>query len=274
MVIKRQDYEEPRCLLDMDRSAEKPLYTVPVERVIGKLDEYFYSGDFDAAERHLKYWLEEAKQGRDKRAELTIRNEMMGFYRQRGKKDEAYEAASEGMRLTGLLGMEGSLSSATTCLNCATVFKAFGEPERAVEYYEKARELYEAFLPAGDKKLAGLYNNLALALTDLGRYDEAAAFYESAIKIDLALGGGEPDAAISCLNLADLYAEQLGAIESEEPVTACLENAASLLDRVRDRSDGYYSYVCEKCACVYAHYGWFMYEKELRERVKKIHDGT
>jgi len=270
--LPREDYEEPVCLLDMDRSEERPLVSVPIGRVIEKLDELFFMNDFDAAERHLKYWLSEAQQGRDRRAELTLRNEMMGFYRQRGRRSEAYEAVSEGLRLLSLLEFEGSLSAAATYLNCATVYKVFEEPEKAVEYYERARALYEKYLPAGDTRLGGLYNNLALALVDLGRLDEADGYYLKAIDIMEASPGGAPEAAISYLNLADEVVLRLGALESEPLVCDCLDRAAALLDSEKDRADGYYAYVCEKCAAVYSYYGYFLYEKELKERARLIHE--
>ena len=44
---------------------------------------YMGQKDYAGAERHLKYWLEEAKLGHDLRGQLTIRNELIGFYGRR-----------------------------------------------------------------------------------------------------------------------------------------------------------------------------------------------
>ena len=38
--------------------------------------------------------------------------------------------------------------------------------------------------------------------------------------------------------------------------------------------DGYYAFVCEKCASVFGYYGFFMYEKELHERSRRIYEGS
>ena len=276
-IIGREDYEEPLCLLDMDGGVpeeERVISTVPVERIIKKLDSYFFSKDFDGAERHLLYWLAEARAGRDRRGELSILNELMGFYRQTGKKSEAYGSASEGLALVEKTGMEGTISAATTCLNAATVYKTFDESEKAVPLYEKAKELYEKYLPAGDGKLGGLYNNMGLALTDVGRYAEADGYYKKAIEIMENTDGGELEAAISYLNLADEVTLRLGALEAETLVSGYLDLAAALLDKKKDAKSGYYAYVCEKCATVYGYYGYFIYENELKARAESIYEGT
>ena len=54
--LSKDDYEEPRCLLNM----HPEVTPIPVGRMIEKLDSYLNQNDYDAAERHLKYWLTEA----------------------------------------------------------------------------------------------------------------------------------------------------------------------------------------------------------------------
>ena len=62
---------------------------IPGRRVIEKLDEYMSRRDYAGAERHLLYWLEEARLGRDERGELVVRNELVGHYRKVGDRDKA-----------------------------------------------------------------------------------------------------------------------------------------------------------------------------------------
>ena len=47
--------------------------------------------------------------------------------------------------------------------------------------------------------------------------------------------------------------------------------AMKILDDYENR-DGYYAFVCEKCASVFGYYGHFFYEKELKERAKAIYE--
>ena len=72
-----------------------------------------------------------------------------------------------------VLGIEENVGAATTYLNSATVFKAFGNPEQALPLYEKAKTIYERDLEPNDERLGGLYNNMGLALVDLKRFKEA-----------------------------------------------------------------------------------------------------
>ena len=36
--------------------------------------------------------------------------------------------------------------------------------------------------------------------------------------------------------------------------------------------DGYYAFVCEKCAPVFGYYGYFLTERELNRRAREIHE--
>ena len=36
--------------------------------------------------------------------------------------------------------------------------------------------------------------------------------------------------------------------------------------------DGYYAFVCEKCAPVFGYYGYFLTEQELNRRAREIYD--
>jgi len=68
---------------DFDPGSQ-PVHPVPQQRIAEKLNEYMSRKDYPAVERHLLYWLEEARQGNDPRGALMIRNEMIGHYRKTG----------------------------------------------------------------------------------------------------------------------------------------------------------------------------------------------
>lgn len=273
--IPAEDYKEPVCPFVSDFYEGGPaVEPIPVGRFIEKFDELIYKkNDIPAARRHLDYWERAAKAGNDARGLLTVENEMMGFFRQNGTKDEAYAAADTALGLLGKLGLSDHVSGATTYLNAATVYKTFGEPEKAVENYEKARVIYEKQLDNSDPRLAGLYNNYALALCDMGRFDEAEKMYFSALEIVEKDESQALERAITYLNLADLYYEKFGELDSADFIEKYLSKAEAVLDGDVVR-DGYYAYVCEKSAPTFEYYGWFMAAKTLRERAAMIHDGT
>lgn len=267
-LLSKNDYEEPRCLLNM-----RPEVTpIPVRRIMEKLDSYLDRNDYDAAERHLLYWLAEADACRDARGRLTLLNEQIGLYRKRGKEAECLRAAKDALALAESLEMENSVSYGTTLINAATGYKAFGKAEEALPLYRRARAIYEAALGPGDGRLGGLYNNMALALADLAEYREAEELYHKAIGIMEKQENGALEVAVSCLNLADLAAAEAGPEAAEEKIEKLLTKAEELLNAESLPRDGYYAFVCEKCAPVFGYYGYFLTEEELKRRAKEIHE--
>ena len=232
---------------------------IPVERVLEKLDAYFNKKDLPAAERHLQYWLAEAELTGDRPGRLTILNEQIGFYRKLQREPEAMTACTMALEAAEELGPDGTVSHATTLLNAATAYKAFGKAAEALPLYARAREIYEDVLPPGDGRRGGLYNNMALTLVDLGRYSEAEALYEQALSVMTQAPGGEPEMAVTHCNLADLA-------ELEQNREGCLRHldaAWALLHTPGLRQDGYFAFVCEKCAPAFGAFGQPEREAEL-----------
>ena len=86
--------------------------------------------------------------------------------------------------------------------------------------------------------------------------------------------GGEPEQAITWLNMADALEAELGPEGAAEYTDGYLDRAAELLDTESIPRDGYYAFVCEKCAPVFGHYGYFALEAELKRRAQEIHERT
>ena len=245
--------------------------TVPVSRVIEKLDGYLNANDYEGALRHLLYWKNEAESLADRRAQLTLNCELMGLYRKISKGKEAVIAAETAISLIDELFLADSVTAGTTFLDAATVFNAFSDNARAVEYFKKAKTAYEKHLAGSDPKLAALYNNYALALVSLGKFSEARAFYEKALAIDKAAPKGAADAAITYLNMANLIDAETGFENAVEEIEDCLKNARSLLDGIAER-DGYYAFVCEKCAGTFGYYGYVSYAEQLKKTAEEIYE--
>ena len=273
--LQPEDYTDPACPFCTDQyQKEPPVRSIPTGRVLDKLDEHFAKNDYAGAERHLLYWRKEAELGRDRRGELLIANELMGLYRKTGRLDEAKKEAETALSLSEELGVENETAGGTACLNAATVYKAAGEPARSLALFEKARAVLEKTAADQPGLLAGLYNNTALTLVDLARFDEAQKLYEKALDLLTNVKNGQADAAVTWLNLADLYTARDGAEGAEKSVAACVERAAALLDGPDLPRDGYYAFVCEKCAPVFGYYGYFLLEQTYRERAKNIYERT
>lgn len=115
IFLSKNDYEEPRCLLNM----HPEVTPVPAGRIIEKLDSYLDRNDYDAAERHLRYWISEADASNDMRGKLTLLNEQIGLYRKTGKETECLRAACEALSLAGSPDIEGTVTYGTTLINAA-----------------------------------------------------------------------------------------------------------------------------------------------------------
>ena len=243
---------------------------ISIDRILGKLDEHLNKNDYSAAEKHLLYWLGEAEAGGDHRTELLMRNELMGLYRKLGKEEEALRSVSIALNRIEELNISEQVGSATTFLNCATVYKAFGGAEKSIPLFERARAIYEKELNPNDSRLGGLFNNMGLALVDLGRFSEAKELYGKAIAVMESQEDGDLEVAITYLNIASALEAELGLADADEEIQGFMDKSESILES-HENKDGYYAFVCEKCASVFGYYGRFIYEDQLTQRAEAIY---
>lgn len=242
------------------------------EKILGLLDGYLGKNDYVSAEAHLLSCLKQAQS--DGKSLLLINNELMGLYRKLGKREQALDCTAEALRLIEQMNIENNIGAATTYLNCGTVYNAFSMPEKSIELFEKARQIYESRLSRNDSRLAGLYNNMALSLVAAGDYSKAELYYKKALDITLSLPGMQGEAAITWLNIASAAEAEKGMEKAEDEIGSSIKKAWELLEKIKERSDGGYAFICEKCAPVFGYYGYFRYEGELKERAQRIYEGN
>lgn len=193
---------------------------------------------------------------------------MMGYYRKTGERERGLESIASGLALSSRMSLGDSVPGATAELNAATTLKAFGMADAAIPHYESAEAVYTEILPEYDSRIAGLNNNLALALCDLRRYDEAEKRFGKALTVLSHCPGRECDIANTYVNLAHLYEAE----EDYEKTEQCIKTALSVLSSVPDEGrDGYYAFTCRKCAPSVGYFGFFAAEKELNETADEIY---
>ncbi len=265
-MLDKFDYAEPACPLCDGKDfyypdKDAPLGQIPVDRVMEKVDSCFNKNDYKQAGRLLTYWRDEAIALRDKRGELAVENELVGYYRKQGERDNALKSVKRALELCEELGQGELASGGTILLNCATAYKAFGMSGEAMPLYERAEQLYKRLLSPNDARYGGLYNNMALALADLGEFERAENAYNNAIAVMQAVPRGEAECAITYINLAHMY-ESCGKTELIKP---CMDRAYKLLGSDNLPHDGYYAFVLEKCAPSFGYFG----DGEICERLKR-----
>lgn len=271
--LKPEDYAEPRCLLcDEPYGATPDIRSVPQGRIIDKMNDYMSRNDYAGAERHLLYWLNEALLGNDKRGELMIRNELIGHFRKTGNREGAYENAALALKLLDELNFSGDRSAGVTYVNIATAYNAFGDNEKSFEIFKMAQAAFEQMREPENDLLGGLYNNMGLTLSALTRYGEALEYFDKALNCMEKIKNGELERAITYLNMADTYTASMGAEAAESKVFDLLDKAYDLLNTESVPKDGYYAFVCEKCAPSFSFYGYFAAASELSRKAKEIYE--
>ncbi len=271
-MIDKFDYAEPNCPLCDGESfyypkKDEPLGHIPVDRIISKVDCLFDKNDYKEAGRLLVYWRDEAVSLKDRGGELAMESELVGYYRKQNDKLNGLESVCRALALCEELGQGDMASGATVYINCATAYKAFGMAEQAMPLYERAEQAYKRLLSDNDPHSGGLYNNMALALVDLERLEEAEQAYMKALEVMRKADDGELECAITYINMAHMY--ELS--DRGERIENCMQKAYSLLHCERVRRDGYYAFVLEKCAPSFAYFGDEDTYKMLKARAEEIY---
>ena len=200
--------------------------------------------------------------------------ELVGHYRKTGQRDKALENGDAALALLERMDYGDTISAATTFVNFATALNAFGENERALALFGRARPIYESSPATRPELLGGLYNNMALTCTALGRYEEASALYDRAMNAMAGVPHGALEQAITCLNRADLVEARDGMEAGEREIYALADQAVALLDDPSLEHDGYYAFVCEKCDPTLEYYGYFDDARRLKEEAERIYAGA
>lgn len=245
--------------------------TIPISRVISKLDELFATNDLAAVGRLLEYWEREARNLGDGRGLLEILNEEIGYYRRTNDKDKALAAVNEAFELIEKLGFGESESSGTVYLNGATTMKAFGKAVQAMEYYEKSKNIYTRHLSPNDYRMAAFYNNISSAYVDIGDVESAESCCYRAIEILDQVEGCRGEIAVTLVNLAHMYHN---ADPFDEKIYQSIERAYELLTDESNIHDGNFAFLCSKCHPSFGYFGYFEYEKEIKALTEKIYAGN
>lgn len=244
---------------------------ISVKNFIAELDSYFARENLGGAGQCLLEWRERAVGAGDKSGELTVLNEMIGFYRQTKDEKAGMAAIKDAFLIIDELEIGGEISAATIYLNGATTMKSFGRSSDAMEFYERTFEIYRAKMPEKSPLFAGLYNNMALALQDIKDFGRAEEYFRKAIEITEDLKGSELETAVSCVNLAHLLYDKNN---EDEEINSLMERALSILENPAYFGYDKYAFTCRKCAPSFGFFGFFFAEKYLNERADKVYAGS
>ena len=243
---------------------------IPLGDILKECDRMFNANAKAELGAFLRAWRAKAQQSGDLSGELSILNELTGYYRLANDPEHGKPVVNDALSLITKTGISGSLSAGTILLNAATALCAFGDTDQAVELYNRASECYFANLPEGDIRFAGLFNNMASAFLAAGDFDKAEEYYLQAVDI-LSSANSIMDMAVTYVNLAQLYFSKG---EAAEVIASTLDCAMLCFNSPATPRDGYYAHTCTKCAGAFGQMGRKDYEEELLTRAREFYAGN
>lgn len=270
------DYIEPACCFDSSvyrgiPDAEPCRDPIDVPGVIRELDGLYNAGREKEALPLLERWRDEARSRGDWRGELSMLSELLGYHRRDGDREKAMAAVNAALDLIRIHRMGATVSGATVLLNAATTLKCFGRARESLPIFEHVARVYRDNLDPGDYRFGGLYNNMGLSYADAEEPERAEQCFLLALQVIARCKDPGNELAVTCCNLAELLDKQ----DPEDPrIGEYMEKAWEHLNDPTLPRNGYHAFTVSKCIPCFDYFGYFLYVKELRERVEAIYAGT
>lgn len=193
-----------------------------VRKSIAELDLLYEKRLYSEVEYFLLSKIKESKEENDRRSEITLLNELMGFYRTSSRYKELIDLCDYTISLLKEIGLEGTVAYATTALNVATAYREVGKVDESLEYYYEVLKTYKAALPEYDMRFASLYNNMSIACNEKKDYEEAFGLLGRALSIVVQNKGTETEEAITYSNMAKCLMKMNKLTEATEHVKKSL----------------------------------------------------
>lgn len=173
-----------------------------INQVLREYDQMFGRNSMDEIDEFLTNKIGEALEERDYYSALTLMNEMLGFCRDTSRREKGLHYCELVETMFDRLHLKETLEYATSLINLANVYRAFGQFEKAMEAFRGTETVYREKLPAGEFHYASLYNNWSLLYQEMEDYENAARMLNRALAVvDTYADAVIPQASTRC-NLA------------------------------------------------------------------------
>ena len=158
-----------------------------VREILDKIDELLHQCRLDEAEEYMNGCLEQAHSEGRTDIEITLYNELAGFYRDCGKFESSLDCCRRSEELLDIIGEGDSPRRCAALLNCANACRASGKLNEAYGYYDKIWGMLGK-LPDEEGLLSSYYNNLACFI----RNRDGGMMLRTVLKRRLKLRSGLP----------------------------------------------------------------------------------
>jgi len=218
-----------------------------IQSVLDQVDRFLEENKGEEAEQLMRNAVVQAVQEQDDNSLLQLLNELTGYYREAGQKENSFQMARQAIAQAERMGLAGTVPYATTLLNAANAYRAGGELQESLEAYRKVQEIYDKQLAEDHIFVAGLQNNMSLLYQEMQQYDKALDCLQRALKIVRAKEAFY-ETGVTCANLASTCV-QLGKLEEAESYAV---SSMETFQKIGVRDSHYGAALAAMGACHYA----------------------
>ena len=196
-----------------------------IQVILAHYDAMFGKYSLLDIEAYLYKNIEKAKELSETAALFTLLNEMIGFCRDTTQKEKALQYCQQVLALMKRLGLEGSIEYATSLINVAKAYRAFGVLQDSLLMYQEVEACYKKHLADTDFRFATLYNNMSLLYQEMNDFEGARDLLKQSLQVvDLY-----PEAEIAKANTRTNLAASMLKIYQEQKEQAVYEEDIAYL---------------------------------------------
>ena len=262
-----------------------------INKVLKEYDNMVLNHREKEAEGFLTESLTQAVGEGDTGAVLSLLNELVGFYREVNRYDEAILFSDKALAIMESVGLSGTKEYATTLINRANAQRAAGLLDDAIAAYHEVEAIYDRVLKPGAFDFAGLYNNLSLVYMEQEDYEKAIARLEKALEIVEAHREGNTfELAVTHANLGNSILhgrgdEKAAKVHLNESVAifegrhifdthyAAAVTGLGECEKAAGNLDGAAEYFDKALSAIYQNFGctdYFYRVKEFRDEIENL----
>lgn len=207
-----------------------------INKVLAELDSLFSEHKVQEVEGFLTEHIQKAKDLQDVSSQVTLLNELIGFYRDTTDYEKSIQACQVVIQLLNDLELRGTVAYATTLQNVANALRAAGQLEASMTCYNQVFGIYENQLDASDMRYASLSNNMSLLYQEMGDFANACVCLEKALSIVTQ----HPQAIIEVATTHTNLAMSLMKLKRLKDAMGHIEQALDIFERYEEK-DYHYS---------------------------------
>jgi len=201
-----------------------------LEKILAQYDAMFGKNSLDEIEEYLAKTMKEAKTKSEEGILITLLNEMIGFCRDTTQKDKALYYCAELQEELKRMKLEGRIDYATSLLNVANAYRAFGLLDESLNLYRIVEATYQRQVAPTDFMYASLYNNWSLLYQEMQDYKSARDMLLKALVIADSYEEAVIPQATTRANLAATLL-QIGTDEAYEQAIEYLKEALAVHEK-------------------------------------------